>query len=134
MLREQRGGHIFQVSSIGGVHGLSRRWASITRRSGRSKGSRSRCQAEVKDFGIQVSAHRARRDTGRTGPARRRCAAAPMKEYDAVRAASARARRRAFSTAVNSEATAPVVLKLVDMADPPLRLLPGDGPLRVDQG
>lgn len=126
-LRAQCSGHILQVSSIGGVHafpGLGLYHASKWALEGFSQS----LQAEVKDFGIRVTLiEPTGYGTDWSGPSSLR--ASPMQEYDAVREARARARAASFGKPGQPEATARVVLALVDMADPPLRLFLGDGPL-----
>jgi NAD(P)-dependent dehydrogenase (short-subunit alcohol dehydrogenase family) len=126
-MRGKRRGHILQVSSIGGVHAFpaiglyhASKWAL--------EGFSQALQAEVKDFGLHVTLiEPTGYATDWSGPSAVR--SSPMKEYDAVREARARARAAAFGKPGQPEATARVVLELVDMSDPPLRLFLGDGPL-----
>jgi NAD(P)-dependent dehydrogenase (short-subunit alcohol dehydrogenase family) len=126
-MRERRSGHILQVSSIGGVQafpGLGLYHASKWALEGFSQSLHD----EVKAFGIHVTLiEPTGYATEWSGPSAVR--AAPMKEYDAVRDERARARAASFGKAGQPEATARVVLELVDMSGPPLRLFLGDGPL-----
>jgi NADP-dependent 3-hydroxy acid dehydrogenase YdfG len=122
VMRAQKSGHIIQISSIGGVWTLptvglyhASKWGL--------EGFSQALAAEVKPLGIKVtivepggfatewgttSAHRAK----------------TMPAYDAARASLAGIRTQA--TPGDPAATGPVMLKLVDMKDPPLRIFFGD--------
>jgi NAD(P)-dependent dehydrogenase (short-subunit alcohol dehydrogenase family) len=128
ILRAQRSGHILQVSSIGGVQAFpslglyhASKWAL--------EGLSQSLQAEVKGFGIRVTLiEPTGYETDWGGPSAVR--SQPMREYDGVRESLDRAFGPIRSNPRGKpEATARVVLELVDMPDPPLRLFLGDGPL-----
>jgi NADP-dependent 3-hydroxy acid dehydrogenase YdfG len=128
ILRAQKSGHILQVSSIGGVQAFpsiglynASKWAL--------EAFSQSLAGEVKDFGIRVTLiEPTGYPTDWSGPSGVRTK--PIADYSGVRDqiakyfAAARSRGQA-----KSEATAPVVLKLVDMKEPPLRVFFGDGPL-----
>jgi NAD(P)-dependent dehydrogenase (short-subunit alcohol dehydrogenase family) len=131
IMREQRSGHILQVSSIGGVQAFpglgiynASKWAL--------EGFSQALAQEVADFGISVTLIE---PTGygtdwAFGSAMR---ADPVAAYDDYRERAAAARARVAGDRGDPAATAPVVLQLVDMEDPPLRLFLGDGPYEVIQ-
>jgi NAD(P)-dependent dehydrogenase (short-subunit alcohol dehydrogenase family) len=124
-MRARKSGRILQVSSIGGVNafpGLGLYHASKWALEGFSQA----LQAEVKDFDIRVTLIEPTAfSTDWSGPSAQQ--ATPMKEYDPVREARAKARAIAFAKRGKPEATARVILELVDMPDPPLRLFLGEG-------
>jgi NAD(P)-dependent dehydrogenase (short-subunit alcohol dehydrogenase family) len=124
-LREQGGGHILQVSSIGGVGAFpnvgiynASKWAL--------EGFSESLAQEVADFGIRIT-------IVEPGPFGTDWAGAsavhtdPNPAYDAVR--EARARSRSAMTPGDPEATAAAILTLVDADEPPLRLFLGTMPL-----
>lgn len=125
-LRAQRGGHLLQVSSIGGVRafpGLGLYHASKWALEGLSQS----LAAEVAGFGIRVTLlEPTGYGTDWAGASAVR--AEPMPEYAAAHEASTASRARLAGNRGEPEATARVVLDLVDMADPPLRLFLGEGP------
>jgi NADP-dependent 3-hydroxy acid dehydrogenase YdfG len=122
VMRAQKSGHIIQISSIGGVWTLptvglyhASKWGL--------EGFSQALAAEVKPLGIKVtiiepggfatewgttSAHRAK----------------TMPAYDAARASLAEIRTQA--TPGDPAATGAVMLKLVDMKEPPLRIFFGN--------
>lgn len=128
-LREQGSGHILQVSSIGGVHAFpnlglyhASKWAL--------EGFTQSLSQEVASFGISVTLVE---PTGfstdwSTDSAVR---ATPMAAYDGFRAKAAEARARRAANPGDPDATAAVILELVDMPEPPLRLFLGEGPLEI---
>jgi NAD(P)-dependent dehydrogenase (short-subunit alcohol dehydrogenase family) len=126
ILRSQGSGRILQVSSIGGVHafpGLGLYHASKWALEGFSQA----LAAEVAEFGIRVTLIE---PTGYAtdwafGSAMR---AEPLTAYDGVRERALAARAKVVADRGEPEATAPVILELVDMDDPPLRLFLGEGP------
>jgi NADP-dependent 3-hydroxy acid dehydrogenase YdfG len=125
IMRAQKSGHIIQISSIGGVFAIptvglyhASKWGL--------EGFSQALAAEVKDLGIKVtivepggfatewgttSAHRAK----------------PLPAYDAARASLASI--RTASTPGDPKATASALLRIVDAAEPPLRVFFGDGGL-----
>ena len=120
-LRKQGSGHILQVSSIGGV----RAFANIGLYHASKWGLEGFSQAlnqEVQPLGIKVTLiEPIGYSTDWAGPSARFAQELPA--YEHVREAT-RARRSA-SVRGNPEATGPVILKLVDMEQPPLRLFLG---------
>jgi len=124
-MRAQRSGHIIQISSIGGVFTLptiglyhASKWGL--------EGFSQALAAEVKTFGIKVTiVEPGGFATDWGGPSAKR--AQHLAAYDAARASLAQL--RTGSTPGDPVATGPVMLKLVDMAEPPLRLFLGDGGL-----
>ena len=131
ILREQRSGHIIQVSSIGGVNAFpgiglyhASKWAL--------EGFTQSLAAEVKGFGIDVTIiEPAGFSTDWRGPSA--VVADQMPEYQPVRdyrAARAGDDNELFDPG-DPEATGPVVLELVDAEEPPLRLFLGTGTLNM---
>lgn len=127
VMRAQKSGHIIQISSIGGVWTLptvglyhASKWGL--------EGFSQALAAEVKPLGIKVtiiepggfatewsttSAHRAK----------------PMPAYDAARASLAAIRTQA--TPGDPKATASALLRIVDAAEPPLRVFFGNRGLEM---
>ena len=126
IMREQGSGHILQVSSIGGVHafpGLGLYHASKWALEGFSQA----LAAEVAAFGIKVTL------VEPTGYATDWAFGSAMRAEENPAYAELRERILAARAAVVAdrgvpEATAPVILQLVDMDAPPLRLFLGEGP------
>ncbi len=124
-LREQGGGHIVQVSSIGGISAFpntgayhASQWAL--------EGLNQSLAAEVAGFGVKVTLIV---PTGYTmnwvGSSAGHATELPAYEPVRVQAARARARRAA---PVDPGAARDAVLKLVDGPNPPLRLFLGEAP------
>ncbi|MCU1400689.1 MAG: family oxidoreductase [Acidimicrobiales bacterium] len=121
IMREQQGGHILQVSSIGGVNAFGTLGLYHASKWGLEAFSQS-LAAEVTDFGIHVTLiEPGGYSTDWAGPSS--VQVDPMPVYDGVR----QRRAELAGTRLPGEpaATAAVVLELVDMADPPLRLFLG---------
>lgn len=123
ILRAQRSGHIIQISSIGGVNAFpniglyhASKWAL--------EGFSQSLAAEVRDYGIFVTLIEPGGYTTDWGGSSA-VHADPLPAYDRVREANQV--RRATMRRGDPLATAPVVLELVDMAEPPLRILFGSG-------
>jgi NAD(P)-dependent dehydrogenase (short-subunit alcohol dehydrogenase family) len=123
ILRAQRSGHIIQVSSIGGVNAFpniglyhASKWAL--------EGFSQSLAAEVRDYGIYVTLVEPGGYTTDWGGSSA-VHADPLPAYDGIR--EAHQARRATMRRGDPLATAPVVLELVDMAEPPLRILFGSG-------
>jgi NAD(P)-dependent dehydrogenase (short-subunit alcohol dehydrogenase family) len=129
LMREQRSGHIIQVSSIGGVQAFptigayhASKWAL--------EGFSQSLAAEVAGFGIHVTLVE---PTGYTtdwsGPSAVRAeeivAYDPVREGLAARFGAVRNRRG------DPEATGPAILEIVDAEQPPLRVFFGDGPFGI---
>jgi len=131
ILREQRSGHLVQVSSIGGVHAFpglgiynASKWAL--------EAFSQSLAAEVSGFGIKVTL------VEPTGYATDWAFGSAMQAegnpaYDSVREAALAARAKVVADRGDPEATAAVVLALVDMPEPPLRLFLGEGPFEMIQ-
>jgi len=122
IMREQRSGHILQVSSIGGVNAFpyigiyhASKWAL--------EGFSQALRQEVESFGVKVTlVEPIGYSTDWSGPSARFSEANPA--YDGVRQAM-KDRRAAAGKPGTPEATAAVILKLVDAQDPPFRLFLG---------
>jgi NAD(P)-dependent dehydrogenase (short-subunit alcohol dehydrogenase family) len=122
-MREQGSGHFLQVSSIGGVNAFpgigmyhASKWAL--------EGFSQSLSAEVADFGIKVTLiEPIGYSTDWGGPSAKHSDS--LAAYDHVR--ELRAKLRVSNTPGKPEATAAVILKLVDMDEPPLRLFLGQG-------
>ncbi len=128
-LRAAGGGHIIQVSSIGGITafpGLGLYHASKWALEGLSQS----LAAEVADFGIWVTLVE---PTGyqtdwAAGSAVR---TEPIAAYDPVRERAAARRAAAIGRRGDPTATREAILAVVDAERPPLRIFLGDGPLRT---
>jgi NAD(P)-dependent dehydrogenase (short-subunit alcohol dehydrogenase family) len=122
-LREQGSGHIIQVSSIGGVNAFpyigmyhASKWGL--------EGFSQALNQEVQSLGIKVTLiEPIGYTTDWAGPSAKFAKELPA--YEHIREAN-RA-RRGLAVRGNPEATASVVLKLVDMEQPPLRIFFGKG-------
>ena len=120
-MRAQRSGHILQVSSIGGVNAFPTVGLYHASKWGLEGFSQALAQ-EVAAFGIKVTLiEPGGYATDWSGPSAKR--AKEMPEYDAIRAA--RQAARASFTPGDPDASAAAVLKVVDAADPPLRIFFG---------
>src|SRR5215212_4437752 len=126
-LREQGSGHILQVSSIGGISAFpnigiynASKWALEAL-------SQSLAQ-EVAGFGIKVTIiEPGAYSTDWGGSSARH--ADPLPAYDEYREKAAAARKARVGTPGDPVSTRDAVLKVVDAAEPPLRIFFGDGPL-----
>ena len=125
ILRAQGSGHIVQVSSIAGVTALpnlglyhASKWAL--------EGFSQALAREVAAFGIKVTlVEPGGFATDWRGPSARR--AEPNPAYDAARVQNEALRAR--NTPGDPQATASAILKVVDAAEPPLRVFFGSGGL-----
>jgi NAD(P)-dependent dehydrogenase (short-subunit alcohol dehydrogenase family) len=125
IMRAQKSGHIIQISSIGGVFAVptvglyhASKWGL--------EGFSQALAAEVEDLGIKVTiVEPGGFATEWGGPSAKR--AQPIAAYDRARASLTQV--RTASIPGDPMATGPVMLKLVDMPDPPLRLFLGDAGL-----
>jgi NAD(P)-dependent dehydrogenase (short-subunit alcohol dehydrogenase family) len=130
-LRQQGSGHILQVSSIGGVNAFptvplyhASKWAL--------EGLSQSLNTQVKEFGIKVTlVEPTGYDTDWNGPSATK--AEPLAAYNGVRENASVHLGKVQSQRGKPEATGPVILKLVDMEEPPLRLFLGKGPLEMIQ-
>jgi NAD(P)-dependent dehydrogenase (short-subunit alcohol dehydrogenase family) len=122
IMREQHSGHILQVSSIGGVTtfpGVGMYHASKWALEGFSES----LAQEVAPFGIHVTLiEPAGYETDWAGSSAKRSVANPV--YDEMRKMP-----RPTANRGKPEATAAAILKVVDAAEPPLRLFLGTMPL-----
>jgi len=120
-MRAQKSGHILQVSSIGGVNAFptiglyhASKWAL--------EGFSQSLAAEVAGFGIKVTiVEPGGYATDWGGPSAQHAASLPA--YDEVRTAIAQF--RSSNIPGDPDATGPAILKVVDAAEPPLRLFLG---------
>jgi NAD(P)-dependent dehydrogenase (short-subunit alcohol dehydrogenase family) len=123
IMREQHSGHILQVSSIGGVTSFpgvgmyhASKWAL--------EGFSESLAQEVGPFGIHVTLiEPAGYDTDWSGSSAKR--SQPISAYDEMR----KLPRPTSGQRGKPEATAGAILKVVDAAEPPLRLFLGTMPL-----
>ena len=128
-LREQGGGHVLQVSSVGGVSAFpnvgayhASKWAL--------EGISQALAQEVSGFGIKVTLiEPGGFATDWAGPSSRRSTTLPA--YDGVRDASEQWRASRVGNPGDPAASAAAVLQVVDAEDPPLRVFFGEGPLGI---
>jgi NAD(P)-dependent dehydrogenase (short-subunit alcohol dehydrogenase family) len=126
-LREQRSGHIIQVSSIGGITAFplvgiyhASKWAL--------EGFSQALAQEVAPFGVHVTlVEPGGFDTDWAGPSAKHAARLP--DYDEVHAAVEAERSRRWASPGNPGASAAALLKVVDADEPPLRVFFGTSPL-----
>jgi NAD(P)-dependent dehydrogenase (short-subunit alcohol dehydrogenase family) len=126
-LREQRSGHIIQVSSIGGITAFplvgiyhASKWAL--------EGFSQALAQEVAPFGVHVTLiEPGGFDTDWSGPSATH--SDPLPAYDEVRAAVQTERSKRWASPGNPEASAAALLKIVDTENPPLRVFFGASPL-----
>ena len=126
-LREQRSGHIIQVSSIGGITAFplvgiyhASKWAL--------EGFSQALAQEVAPFGVHVTLiEPGGFDTDWAGPSAKHAAALP--DYDEVRAAVEAERSKRWASPGNPEASAAALMKVIDAEQPPLRVFFGASPL-----
>jgi NAD(P)-dependent dehydrogenase (short-subunit alcohol dehydrogenase family) len=128
-LREQGHGHILQVSSIGGISAFanigiynSSKWAL--------EGFSQALAQEVADFGISVTLiEPGGFSTDWGGASAKHASESPA--YADYRLKAAEARRARVGSQGDPDATGAAILKLVDAAEPPLRLFLGTSPLPI---
>jgi NAD(P)-dependent dehydrogenase (short-subunit alcohol dehydrogenase family) len=129
-LRANGGGHVLQVSSIGGISAFpnigiynASKWAL--------EGFTQSLAAEVADFGIKVTLiEPGGYSTDWGGASAKHATANPA--YDEFRVKAAEQRKaRLGGTPGNPVATREAVLELVDAGNPPLRVFFGDAPLGI---
>jgi NAD(P)-dependent dehydrogenase (short-subunit alcohol dehydrogenase family) len=125
ILRKQKSGHIIQVSSIGGVNAFPYIGMYHASKWGLEGFSQS-LAAEVKPFGIHVTLiEPTGYSTDWGGPSAKFATELPA--YDHVRGVMSE-RRKSSGKPGDPIATGPIVLKLVDMKEPPLRIFFGKTP------
>lgn len=128
-LREQGGGHLIQVSSIGGISAFpnigiynASKWAL--------EGLSQALAQEVEEFGIRVTlVEPTGYDTQWATESARR--SDPLPVYDAARERAFALRARRQGVRPRPESTRDAILAVVDADPPPLRVFFGDGPLAV---
>ncbi|MGN6610036.1 MAG: SDR family oxidoreductase [Jatrophihabitans sp.] len=129
ILREQRSGHILQVSSIGGISAFplvgayhASKWAL--------EGLSQALAQEVADFGIKVTLiEPGGFSTDWAGPSAKH--SEQLADYDAVRERVMEQRRTRNATPGDPTASAAAVLRIVDAEQPPLRVFFGTAPLGI---
>jgi NAD(P)-dependent dehydrogenase (short-subunit alcohol dehydrogenase family) len=128
-LREQGGGHIIQVSSIGGISAFisagtyhASKWAL--------EGFSQSLSLEVARFGIKVTlVEPAGYSTDWSGSSAKH--SKPLPAYDQTREEATRSRAQRFPAPGDPVATRAAILTLVDSDNPPLRMFLGESPLRI---
>jgi NAD(P)-dependent dehydrogenase (short-subunit alcohol dehydrogenase family) len=128
-LREQRSGHIIQVSSIGGIlafsnlgHYHASKWAL--------EGFSQSLAQEVAPFGVHVTLiEPGGFDTDWSGPSAKRADRLPA--YEEVHAAADKERSKRAAYQGDPAASAAALLKVVDAEEPPLRVFFGALPLQL---
>jgi NAD(P)-dependent dehydrogenase (short-subunit alcohol dehydrogenase family) len=129
ILREQRAGHVIQVSSIGGVQAFPGVGMYHASKWGLEAFTQS-LAAEVAGFGIKVTlVEPTGYNTDWAGPSAVHAERLPAYEEAWAQAAAATARLRDHRG--DAEATGPAILEIVDADDPPLRIFFGIGPLDI---
>jgi NAD(P)-dependent dehydrogenase (short-subunit alcohol dehydrogenase family) len=128
-LREQGGGHILQVSSIGGISAFpnigayhASKWAL--------EGFSQALAAEVHGFGINVTIIEPGGFSTDWGGASAKHAQS-LPAYDGLREEAAKFRAGRTRAQGDPNASAAAVLKIVDAEQPPLRVFFGNGPLQI---
>jgi NAD(P)-dependent dehydrogenase (short-subunit alcohol dehydrogenase family) len=129
LLRQQGGGHIVQVSSIGGVSAFpivgayhASKWAL--------EGLSQALAQEVSEFGIKVTlVEPGGFATDWAGPSAKH--SEHLAAYDEVRRTSEQWRAQRNSRRGDPTASAAAILRVVDADDPPLRVLFGSAPLGI---
>ena len=125
IMRAQGSGHIIQVSSIAGVFALPGLGLYHAAKFG-LEGFTNSLAAEVKAFGIKVTlVEPAGYATDWAGPSAVHAEQLPV--YDDFRAAMARPHGKRGDPG----ATRAAIMRVVDAAEPPLRIFFGPGPLAV---
>ena len=126
-LREQRSGHIIQVSSIGGIVAFpnvgiyhASKWAL--------EGFSQALAQEIAPFGVHVTLiEPAGFSTDWSGSSSRTAEALP--DYADLHAENEQVRKTRWAAPGDPKASAAAVLKVVDADEPPLRVFFGDEPL-----
>ncbi len=133
VLREQGSGHIVQISSVGGVAAFPNLGGYHASKWGVEALSESLAQ-EVAQFGIKVTlVEPGPFGTEWAGPSA--VHAAPLPQYDPLRAASAEQSKHMPPSMVGSPAAAAAaLLTVVDSEQPPLRVLFGTLPTKIVPG
>ena len=129
ILREQRSGHILQVSSIGGISAFAGIGAYHASKWG-LEGFSQALAGEVAGFGIKVTLIEPGGFATDWGGASARHAA-PMAAYDDARATMQAMRAARTTSQGDPVASSAAVLKVVDADEPPLRIFFGTAPLGI---
>jgi NAD(P)-dependent dehydrogenase (short-subunit alcohol dehydrogenase family) len=127
LLRQQGGGHIIQVSSIGGVSAFAgvgiyhaSKWAL--------EGISQALAQEVEEFGIKVTlVEPGGFSTDWAGPSSKR--SEPLEAYDALR--GRQEQWRAGRVPGDPASSAAAIMRVVDADPPPLRVFFGTAPLSI---
>lgn len=128
-LRAQGGGHIIQVSSIGGISAFQNVGIYNASKFALEGFSQALAQ-EVESFGIKVTlVEPGGFDTDWAGPSAKHATEHP--DYAQVREAAAAARAKRVGTPGDPAASAQAILKVVDAPEPPLRVFFGSQPLQI---
>ncbi len=130
-MREQGSGHVLQVSSIGGISAFplvgayhASKWAL--------EGFSQALAQEVAGFGIKVTLiEPGGFSTDWSGPSAKHSEQLPA--YDGVRAQVMEARSQRNAAPGDPTSSAAAVLRVVDAAEPPLRVFFGSAPLSIAQ-
>ncbi len=128
-LRAQRSGHIIQVSSIGGITAFQNvgiyhasKWAL--------EGFSQALAQEVAPFNIHVTLiEPGGFSTDWAGSSSKR--STPLPDYKEVHEEAERVRSRRTANPGDPKASAAAILKIVDAAEPPLRVFFGEAPLQL---
>lgn len=128
-LRRQGGGHVIQVSSIGGISAFPSTGAYHASKWALEGFSQALAQ-EVAHFGIKVTIVEPGGFATDWGGSSARHAS-PLSDYEPVRRHAAELRRARTRRLGDPATSAGAILKLVDAEDPPLRVFFGDGPLAI---
>lgn len=128
-LREQKSGHILQVSSIGGISAFpivgayhASKWAL--------EGISQALSQEVAGFGIHVTLiEPGGFSTDWSGPSSKH--STELSAYDETRKTVMEQRQQRNAEPGDPTASAAAVLKLVDSDEPPLRVFFGSGPIQI---
>ncbi len=128
-LREQRSGHIIQVSSIGGISAFpnigiynASKWAL--------EGFSQALAQEIAAFGVHVTlVEPGGFSTDWAGPSAKH--ATPLPVYAEVHEEAQRARSQRTAKPGDPQASARAILKVVDAENPPLRVFFGEVPLGI---
>ena len=132
ILREQRSGHIIQVSSIGGVNAFPMVGLYHASKWGLEGMSQALAQ-EVAGFGIKVTlVEPTGFSTDWSGPSSVQSEQLPA--YAEFREQVQEMRKQRLGTPGDPEATGPAILKVVDADEPPLRVFFGVGLLDQIKG
>jgi NAD(P)-dependent dehydrogenase (short-subunit alcohol dehydrogenase family) len=132
ILREQRSGHIIQVSSIGGVNAFPMVGLYHASKWGLEGMSQALAQ-EVAGFGIHVTlVEPTGFSTDWSGPSSVQSEQIPA--YAEFREQVLQMRKQRLGTPGDPEATGPAILQVVDADEPPLRVFFGVGLLDQIKG